>query len=85
MAFIVVQYLVLTIVTGPLVMINKSFIITVADSRGGGGALGASAPPPPPPPSNKSSTYINIRFSRLIMAFNRTVSICVMKVKENTN
>jgi hypothetical protein len=49
-----------------------------------GGALGASAPL-----SKKSSTYINIRFSRL---FNVTVwlliewfSICVMKVKQNTN
>ena len=29
-----------------------------------GGALGVSAPPPPL--SNKSSTYINIRFSRLV-------------------
>ena len=28
---------------------------------GGGGALGASVPP-----SNKSSTYINIRYSRLV-------------------
>ena len=51
---------------------------SVADSRGGAST----------PPSNKSSTYINIRFSKLVshdMAFNRMVSICVMKVKENTN
>ena len=40
-------------------------LVPVADSRGEGGALGASAPPPPPP-SKKSSTYINIRFSRLV-------------------
>jgi hypothetical protein len=43
---------------------------TVADLRG---ALGASAPPPLPP-SKKSSTYINIRFSRL---FNVTIRLLI--------
>ena len=40
-----------------------------------------------PLPSNMSSIYINIRFSRLLndMTLNQMISICVMKVKQNTN
>ena len=55
--------------------IVNSIYFTVADSRGGG-ALGASAPLPPYP-SNKSSTYINIRFSRLFVVTIVVVQMCL--------
>ena len=64
-------------------LILGKYPFTVADSRGGFGGFS-------PPQSNKSSTYFSICFSRLVnvtiwLNFNRMVSICVMKVKENTN